>query len=518
MRHFLIQSITFILFLTFSQSVASIVNTEGDTLKLAPLTNFVFKEHPEMDLNAWADSAYRISGIPVNDNCLDAILLNVNAPCTTGSNRESTTEAGENFGCQGTSMRKSVWYYFIASSSKMFVEVEKTASYSCHLGSAVWEYGCLPVNNPISCEDPADGPSLNIHRLTTLIPGQRYMVQVTYQTSAICGGATNPMAGADFCIRVGETQDCSSCQAPCGSVCAFSSVPTSIQVQSVCSRYDLNSRMNSGDSRTQCFSLTSPTSTFNLQMIINSFGCSSGNVTAFNWVLKPVGCGSIVDSGTLTKLTANGLTPGMGYILCYSWTAACQHNSVYPYISYSQPLPVEMLSFTAKRETKFIDLLWTTGTELNNDHYDIERSENGFEYYSIGRISGKAFSSSNTNYEFRDEDPLNGSNYYRLKQIDIDGQFKYYGPIIEKFRSDIQFEIKPNPVSEVLFLSGLNSLEGDIKCSVIDVTGRIRIEKYFSMSNKELIPDMDVADLKPGFYILRLVNDRISVSERFIKK
>src|SRR4030095_6254163 len=217
--------------------------------------------------------------IPINDDCANAITLTINAPCVNGSNKESTIQAGENSGCQGA-ITKSVWYKFVASSTSLYVEVERTASSGCYLSSAVFSGGCLPASI-LSCEDAAFGPNLNIHNLTGLTIGATYLVQVSYTAGGPCGNNGNANTGADFCIKVGRPVNCGTCASPCGPMCVFATTPTVAQVTATCTQYPLQSRLNAGQIRTQCYTFTAVATSFSLQMIINTVGCGTGNVTTF---------------------------------------------------------------------------------------------------------------------------------------------------------------------------------------------------------------------------------------------
>ena len=87
------------------------------------------------------------------------------------------------------------------------------------------------------------------------------------------------------------------------------------------------------------------------------------------------------------------------------------------------PLPVTIVAFTAQKLNDHASILeWKTGYEKNNDYFIIERSSDGINFESIGTIKGAGSSASLISYSFTDENPLPGINYYRLKQVDFNGQ------------------------------------------------------------------------------------------------
>ena len=88
-------------------------------------------------------------------------------------------------------------------------------------------------------------------------------------------------------------------------------------------------------------------------------------------------------------------------------------------------IPVTWLSFNARLEDRVVLLDWKTATELNSSHFDVERSINGYQFEKIGRVKAAGNSNTITSYDFTDRLPVKGMNYYRLKQVDLDGAFSY---------------------------------------------------------------------------------------------
>ncbi|MBL0100798.1 MAG: hypothetical protein IPP49_12800 [Saprospiraceae bacterium] len=92
----------------------------------------------------------------------------------------------------------------------------------------------------------------------------------------------------------------------------------------------------------------------------------------------------------------------------------------------ASPLPIKIKSFEISKLKESKTLLnLITASETNNDYFTIERSGDGVAYEAIGQIKGAGNSSKEISYEFVDEKPLSGINYYRIKQTDFDGQYSY---------------------------------------------------------------------------------------------
>ncbi|WP_258098410.1 T9SS type A sorting domain-containing protein [Marinoscillum pacificum] len=89
------------------------------------------------------------------------------------------------------------------------------------------------------------------------------------------------------------------------------------------------------------------------------------------------------------------------------------------------PLPVEFLFFTGKSTSPNVDLTWATASEKDNDRFEVERSEDGVYFYSIGVVEGSGTVNEQVNYSFVDFSAVAAISYYRLKQVDYDGEYEY---------------------------------------------------------------------------------------------
>ena len=104
-------------------------------------------------------------------------------------------------------------------------------------------------------------------------------------------------------------------------------------------------------------------------------------------------------------------------------------------IKTNDPVPVELTSFTANVNNNTVNLSWNTATELNNSGFEIQRKNNRSDWNAIGFIKGNGTTTSNNSYSFTDQNPLVGSNVYRLRQVDFNGTFEY--------SSEVEVEIVP---------------------------------------------------------------------------
>jgi hypothetical protein len=178
----------------------------------------------------------------------------------------------------------------------------------------------------------------------------------------------------------------------------------------------------------------------------------------------------------------------------------------------SAPLPVTLISFKATlNERQQATLKWATASEFNNDFFEIERSKNATDFESLGKIVGRGTVQGQNDYTFTDETPLKGINYYRLKQVDYDGQFSYsrLSSVIKD--GDGTISLFPNPTANVL---KINFEDTDQIENVTFYNAFGRVVK--TVSGKQ--DKYEVADLPTGKYILQIrLADGREVRNVFLK-
>lgn len=168
-------------------------------------------------------------------------------------------------------------------------------------------------------------------------------------------------------------------------------------------------------------------------------------------------------------------------------------------------LPVEFLNFTATNiENRQVKLKWSTATEINNDYFTVERSENGYDFESIGEVAGAGNSAFILHYEFDDMEPLNGISYYRIKQTDFDGKFDYSIIRSVNIRKDNTIVLYPNPASGNFI--NLKGIEGKHNIEIYNAIGSIVKKDVITSQSKTEINKIDIVNLMPGTYFLKIID------------
>lgn len=168
-------------------------------------------------------------------------------------------------------------------------------------------------------------------------------------------------------------------------------------------------------------------------------------------------------------------------------------------------LPISLISFSASLKGGGVELDWETSSEINNDYFEIERSQNSLNYERIGSVIGGGNSSLNRKYSFVDEIPLGGVSFYRLKQVDYDGVFINYPPKKINFKTSVLSLLAyPNPVEDYVNIS-YNISNGVYANSIgiCDMYGQLILTR--NISKVEDVLKLDITQLSPGSYIVALM-------------
>ena len=169
-------------------------------------------------------------------------------------------------------------------------------------------------------------------------------------------------------------------------------------------------------------------------------------------------------------------------------------------------LPVILLEFSAKAQDNAVLTKWITTQEINSDHFEVEHSADGISFYKIGTVTAQGQSNTASNYELLHRNPVNGVNYYRLKQVDKNGQFEYSGIVKILFNVKGIIKAYPNPVTDKLNVTVAQSLIQNSKLVLqfYDAKGIIVMQKAIT----ERTNMINLSQLSAGSYSMRIVNEK----------
>jgi len=163
-------------------------------------------------------------------------------------------------------------------------------------------------------------------------------------------------------------------------------------------------------------------------------------------------------------------------------------------------LPVEILSFTAEKKNNSVALQFVTVKEQNLKEFVIERSGDGSSFSSIGTILPKAKNENDkVTYDFLDNTPDPGVNYYRIQSRDINGAFKYSQIVSANFgTANSDFKVSPNPAKTGAQLNILTTWAKEYDFKITDMSGRLIFQQLKLHSQNVEINGLDLAT---GSYI-----------------
>ncbi len=183
-------------------------------------------------------------------------------------------------------------------------------------------------------------------------------------------------------------------------------------------------------------------------------------------------------------------------------------------------VPVEFISFNAASNNGEVQLTWSTATETNNKGFLVERRDNfSGKWNRLGFVNGRGTSTEKSDYAFDDENPAGGTNYYRLKQTDLNGSFSY-SIVIEVGVTPVNFTLKqnyPNPFNPVTTIDYYIPVQGNVSLKVYDITGK-EAAGLVSENQKagQHSVQFNAAGLASGVYIYSLKTGNFTASKKLM--
>jgi hypothetical protein len=171
------------------------------------------------------------------------------------------------------------------------------------------------------------------------------------------------------------------------------------------------------------------------------------------------------------------------------------------------PLPIELLSFTATLKGNITQLDWTTASETNNDFFTVERTRDGFTYETVGTLKGAGNSNELLSYRFYDLLPYNGISYYRLKQTDYDGKtsFSALAAINNSDNGENPLIVAPNPGSANVLLSFASDKDGEATIKIYDNTGNLLLSQVKGIDSGSNNINIDISGFAKGLYFVTVL-------------
>lgn len=234
----------------------------------------------------------------------------------------------------------------------------------------------------------------------------------------------------------------------------------------------------------------------------------SENVMGDKWV-APMN----VTAGQIYYMVIDEWTPSnQGYNIAWTGTAGFSCT----------PLPVELLSFNAKynRDAKVVEFDWVTASEKNNDYFLLEKSHDGSNYTPFEKVNGNGTTNHLNEYSAVDPKPfLREINYYRLKQVDKDGNFEYSDVVaVVVDDPDALFTVSPNPAFEKADIHFYSFENEDVVLNINDHRGQVVKSQVIHTEAGFNHYSFPVTDLNAGLYLFTISGKDGMQKARIMKK
>ncbi len=169
------------------------------------------------------------------------------------------------------------------------------------------------------------------------------------------------------------------------------------------------------------------------------------------------------------------------------------------------PLPVEMINFDAQlNQERAVDVTWTTISEINSDHFIVEKSNNLTDWSFVDQLAGAKNSETNLDYSSIDPSPYLGTSYYRLKQVDTDGTYSYSDVRTVSINLNEGIMVYPNPAEGYFTIAGKNITTDQI--TLVDALGKVVVLNPVANSDDTIT--FSTETMSSGVYYFVYKNDQ----------
>lgn len=157
---------------------------------------------------------------------------------------------------------------------------------------------------------------------------------------------------------------------------------------------------------------------------------------------------------------------------------------------------------------------WSTETEINNRFFDVQHSPDGRQYQTISTVNAKG-GNSLTRYEFVHQRPLPGKNYYRIRQVDIDGKFTYSAVVVLDYTMKEELLLQTNPVRETAIVL-LQKQTVNRTLSLLNTNGQVLLKQTIAAGNTRA--EISMQSFPAGLYYLVLENGKERITQKIIRQ
>lgn len=186
------------------------------------------------------------------------------------------------------------------------------------------------------------------------------------------------------------------------------------------------------------------------------------------------------------------------------------------------PLPVSFINIAAQKKGSGVTISWSTVYEVNNDFFEVERSnDGGITWNTVIKTRGSGASSTTKNYSVYDAKPLAGINYYRIRQVDQDGTSRYSTTVAYKLTiTNTDVSVLANPFNASITIDFLSQHNQVLTIKFFDNSGKLVNSQQMNIVRGSARKTIETGNLARGMYIMQVIdqNGQIVFNDKLIKQ
>jgi hypothetical protein len=179
-------------------------------------------------------------------------------------------------------------------------------------------------------------------------------------------------------------------------------------------------------------------------------------------------------------------------------------------------VPIQFLQFTAVRKTGYSQLDWATAKEINADHFEVERSEDGLSFRRIGLVPANGNINANT-YQYQDRLPLNGTAWYRIRSVDKNNHINYSSiAVVTERNTGAGLYVINNPVYQNIYISVTGNYGGKYEYSIYNNAGQLVQKGNLNAATGGVFTIPLTSALSQGVYVLDVRNSTHRLTQKIV--
>jgi len=443
---------------------------------------------------------------PTNDDISGAEVLTVNLDLSCGTVTAGTTISATASlpapSCNPSGANDDVWYQFTATNTNHRVSIQNVSG-SSDRNMVVYESDGVT-------EFAGGGTCANVStkNLSGLTIGNTYYVRVyTYSSSAstssffnICVGTPPPPPANDDCVNATDLSSGTYLANETTASATQEMAPTECGGYTSSDAYEVWYKVTAdsdGD-------ITVTATTVSGDIILMGYSGTCGALTLLE-------CSDEAISSGNEEITVSALAGETYYFRVYQYSSA--DGAIFDIIASGDPLAIEMGNISAVNKGKVNSITWNSIKESVGDQFILERSQDGQYFHTLTTVSATGTPQT---YNYNDETPFMGANYYRIKYINNDGKIMYTHTVVAHVQAKgNSISVYPNPSKGIFQIEFPKNPSAQAQIIISDITGRE--VQTISTFNAQTV-QVDIAHLPNGIYFVKYIDNATTEVIKIVKE